>query len=158
VDELLKLVVTSPSAALALAAFVFAVIGVATFLFLRAIWQRQQQMVTKEDLAELIEAVKGGPDDWALGEMRRQLKAAWDVIEVLRLQIRNLELGAEGAKAELNGYLKAQEHRIDVHATRSDQQQTQNAEFFAKDARAALKRVEDLAARIARNQSEDTGE
>lgn len=102
----------------------------------------------RRDVADLKEAVKGGPDDWSLPEIRRQLKAVWAAIEVLKQQTRDLELADARAISDMGGYLKAQKDRIDSHAVRNDQQQVKNAEFFAQEAKAALDAMESLALKL----------
>ena len=114
-EELLKLVVGSPGAALAAGAFAFAVIGSAAYLWLRSISERLKDTPTKADIAGLLKAVEGGPDDWALPEMRRQLKAAWVEVERLKVKVETLAL----VDAATAGELKSLETRIAEHAKRT---------------------------------------
>jgi len=104
----------------------------------------------RRDVVELKKAVEGGHDDWALPEMRRQLKAAFTEIDRLKEKTRSLELADASSLSELRGYVNAQKDRIDTHAKRSEDQQTKNAEYFAHEARAALAKAEEVEARIAK--------
>jgi hypothetical protein len=96
----------------------------------------------RRDVSDIKEVLKGGPDDWSLPEMRRQLKAAWVEIEKLKLKAQQLELADAASVAELKGYVNAQKDRIDLHAKRTDEQQVKNAEFFAQEARSILSEIE----------------
>jgi hypothetical protein len=69
----------------------------------------------RRDVSDLKKAVEGGPDDWAVPEMRRRLKAAFIEIDRLKDQTRALEL----ADAKTLGELKGLEERVAAHAKRT---------------------------------------
>ena len=107
-------------------------------------------VLLRRDVADLKRVVEGGHDDWALPEMRRQLKAAFTEIDRLKEKTRSLELADASSLSELRGYVNAQKDRIDTHAKRTEDQQIKNAEYFAQEARAALAKAEEVEARIAK--------
>lgn len=72
-------------------------------------------VLMRRDVADLKKDVEGGPDDWSLPEMRRQLKAAWGEIERLKTKAEVLALADAGTIGELKGL----EERVASHAKRT---------------------------------------
>jgi hypothetical protein len=82
----------------------------------------------------------------SFSEGRRDADALRGSINGLGGRVNKLDREIGEAKAGAEKLVEAERHRIDEHAKRSEEQQRQNAEYYAAEAKRALERVEKLIA------------
>jgi len=90
----------------------------------------------KEELSKAHERHRCDVDR-ALDDLRRGLNGVGG-----RVNAMNREIGEVRATADKA--VEAERHRIDEHAKRNEEQQRQNAEFYAAEAKRAVERVEKM--------------
>jgi len=96
----------------------------------------QEVKEAKEEAAKTQERHRSDVDR-ALDDLRRAINGVGG-----RVNAMNREIGEVRATADKA--VEAERHRIDVHAQRNEEQQRQNSEFYAGEAKRALERMEKL--------------